>query len=257
MVENYGDSELARRFGVTRYPAVFVDEILVAKPKDFGFYGKGAGGASEGEGEGRYTPWRDAKSHERFRQDLERMLEQVLAGRSGEVKSEVAARVEPTAAAAGLQRLPSFELAGIAGPADSKVSSSQFAGKPTLVEFWATWCPPCRGTLQWLGDLQRRHGTGLQVAALAIESDPKEVETLVRELDLPLAWAMATPEVAQAFGDLTAVPTLFLFDADGRWVETFYGAPPDLHERVEAALGRLSRPPAARAGGTAVGHQNY
>ena len=41
--ENYGDSDLARRFGVTRYPAIFVDDILVATPKDFGFYGKGEG----------------------------------------------------------------------------------------------------------------------------------------------------------------------------------------------------------------------
>ncbi len=237
-MENYGDSELARRFGVTRYPAVFVNDILIAKPKDFGFYGKGAGGASEGEGEGRYTPWRDAKSHERFRADLERMLERVLAGHAAEVKDEVAARAE--SAVVGLAKLPTFDLPGIAG---SAVSSAKLAGKPVLVEFWATWCPPCRGTLQWLGELQRKNEGKLRVAALAIESDPKEVETLVRELALPLHWAMASPEVAQAFGDLTAVPTLFLFDAEGRWAETFYGAPPDLHERVEAALARLAAEP--------------
>ena len=40
-VDNFGDSELARRFGVTRYPAFFVGEVLVATPKDFGFFGKG------------------------------------------------------------------------------------------------------------------------------------------------------------------------------------------------------------------------
>jgi thiol-disulfide isomerase/thioredoxin len=243
VVENYGDSELARRFGVTRYPAVFVDDILVAKPKDFGFYGKGADGASEGEGEGRYTPWRDAKSHERFRADLERMLGQVLAGKGSAVRSEVATRDAESAGSAGLERLPTFDLAGIAGP---PVSSARFAGRPVLVEFWATWCPPCRGTLRWLGDLQERRGSSLAVAALAIESDAKEVETLVRELDLPLAWAMATPAVARNFGDLTAVPTLFLFDGEGRWVETFYGAPPDLHARVEAALDRLAARTTAR-----------
>ena len=43
MEENYGASELAKRFGVTRYPAVFVDDILVATPNDFGFYGNQAG----------------------------------------------------------------------------------------------------------------------------------------------------------------------------------------------------------------------
>ena len=39
VVENYGESELAKRFGVTRYPAIFVDDVLVATPSDFGFYG--------------------------------------------------------------------------------------------------------------------------------------------------------------------------------------------------------------------------
>ena len=58
VVENYGSSELAKRYGVTRYPAIFVNDILVAKPKDFGFYGKGEGG-----GDGRYTPWKDPKSY--------------------------------------------------------------------------------------------------------------------------------------------------------------------------------------------------
>ena len=51
MVENYGDSELAKRFGVKRYPAIFVDDVLVATPKDFGWFGTG-----EGKDEGRYAP---------------------------------------------------------------------------------------------------------------------------------------------------------------------------------------------------------
>ena len=72
--ENYGDSEVARKFGVTRYPAIFVDDVLVASPKDFGFYGKG-----EGSGDGRYTPLKSAGSHERFRADLSRMISLVLA----------------------------------------------------------------------------------------------------------------------------------------------------------------------------------
>ena len=41
--ENYGESKLAKRFGVTRYPAIFVDDVLVATPNDFGFYGNRAG----------------------------------------------------------------------------------------------------------------------------------------------------------------------------------------------------------------------
>lgn len=231
MVENYGDSGLATRFGVTRYPAIFVDDILVATPKDFGFYGKG-----EGENAGRYAPWRSAASHERFRADLDRMLREVLAGKREMLRAERAPSSPAAARTLSPPTLPDFTLAALSG---GKLASSALAGKPVLVEFWATWCPPCRGTLVWLGELERRYGSRLEIVALAVESDPDGVRKVVDGLGLPLHWGMASPELAVRFGDLSAVPTLLLFGADGRTREIFYGAPPDLHARVERALATL------------------
>jgi thiol-disulfide isomerase/thioredoxin len=117
------------------------------------------------------------------------------------------------------------------------VASQDLAGKAVLVEFWATWCPPCRGTLAWLGELQRKHAGKLVVLAAAIESDEADVRRIRAELGLELRVAMGTPEMARAFGDLSAVPTLFVFDPDGQTRATFYGAPPALHAEVEEALG--------------------
>ena len=236
MVENYGASELAKRFGVTRYPAIFVDDILVAKPKDFGFYGKG-----EGADDGRYSPWRDAKSHERFRADLTRRVEMELAGRGAELRAEVAGPAEEALKPASLPELSIPALDG------STLDSKALAGKVTLVEFWATWCPPCRGTLGWLGELKKKYGDRLQIVALAVESDEPDVRKLVGELGLPLRWAMGSPGTALQFGDLSSVPTLFLFGPGGRTEGIFYGAPPDLHGRVERALDALVRPAPAGA----------
>ena len=62
---------------------------------------------------------------------------------------------------------------------------------------------------------------------------------LTAELDLPLTWAMGTPEIVRAFGDVTSVPTLLVFDREGRAAGAFYGAPPTLHADVEARLATL------------------
>jgi thiol-disulfide isomerase/thioredoxin len=226
VVENYGHSELAKRFGVTRYPVIFVNDVLVAKPKDFGFYGKG-----EGAGDGRYTPLKSAASHERFRADLSRMIELVLAGRKQDARAQ-----QPVAGPEEVAALPRLALSDLDG---RPISAEELAGRVVLVEFWATWCPPCRGTLGWLGELKRRYGDKLAVLALAVESDEAQVRQLTQELALPLRWGMATPELARAFGDVSAVPTLFAFDREGRTAAVFYGAPLDLHAQAEARLASL------------------
>jgi thiol-disulfide isomerase/thioredoxin len=228
VVENYGDSELARRNGVTRYPAIFVGDVLVATPKDFGFYGKG-----EGEGAGRYAPLRSAASHDRFRADLTRMVELILAGRRQE-----AAAGGVTAGGGEIAALPALVLTDLAG---RPITRADLAGRVVLVEFWATWCPPCRGTLAWLGEMKKRHGDRVVVLAPALESDEADVQEMAAGLSSEIRWAMGTPELARAFGDISAVPTLFVFDEDGRTAGVFYGAPPSLHADVEATIAKLLR----------------
>jgi cytochrome c biogenesis protein CcmG/thiol:disulfide interchange protein DsbE len=228
VVENYGDSELARRFGVTRYPAIFVDDVLVATPRDFGFYGK-----AEGKDGGRYAPLKSAASHERFRADLARMIELILADRKGAARAQAA-----PAATAELAALPTFTLNDLDG---RPIAREELAGRAVLVEFWATWCPPCRPTLSWLGEVKKRHGDQVVVLSIAVESEEADVRKLARDLGLPFRWAMGTPEVARAFGDVSAVPTLLVFDRQGRGAGAFYGAPPGLHAEVEAMIASVVR----------------
>ena len=224
--ENYGDSKLARRFGVTRYPAIFVDDVLVATPNDFGFYGKG-----EKEEGGRYSPLQSAETHDRFRSDLSRMIRLTLAGRREDARALAAPAPESSAA-----RLPAVPIIGLDG---RPVASEELAGRVVLVEFWATWCPPCRSTLRWVGELKKRYGDRLEVVAIAVESEEAGVRRLANELQLPLRWAMGSPEIVRAFGDVGAVPTLLLFDRSGGAAGAFYGAPPSLHAEAEAKVASL------------------
>ena len=225
--ENFGASKLAERFGVQRYPAVFVDDVLVARPRDFGFFG-------EGENGGRYTPWLDVRSQARFKADLTRMIDLVLAGKKSELGRERAASAAPDE----VRSLPRFALTDLAG---HPLTRQQVAGRAVLVEFWATWCPPCRSTLAWLGTLKRKYGDRLAVLALAVESPPDQVRVTAGALSPDLRWAIADAATARAFGDITAVPTLFLFDRAGKTARVLYGAPPNLHEQAEKTLDALTR----------------
>jgi thiol-disulfide isomerase/thioredoxin len=224
--ENYGDSALAKKFGVTRYPAIFVDDVLVATPNDFGFYGRGV----KREG-GRYAPLKSAAAHGRFRADLTKMIDLLLAGRKADARA-VASPSESTAVAS----YPAVTLTDLDG---KQIAPASLEGRVALVEFWATWCPPCRGTLAWLGQLRKRYGDRIVVVAAAIESDETAVRKLAGELNLPLTWVMGRPEAVRAFGDVGAVPTLLVFDRKGRAAGAFYGAPPTLHGEAEAKLDAL------------------
>lgn len=228
VVENYGESELAERFGVKRYPAIFVDDVLVATPKDFGFYGK----TGEGEKNGRYAPFiANAASYERFRNDIERAIGLILAGKKDVVRQEAGPQTE--------DQIPAYPAVTLTDLGGKTVKREDLAGRVVVVEIWATWCPPCRPTLSWLGELKKKHGDNLAVVALTIESDEADVRKLVDEMKLPFAWVMATPDQVRAFGDVSAVPTLLLFDREGKTAATFFGAPPTLHGEVEATLASL------------------
>ena len=213
---------------MTRYPAIFVGDVLVATPKDFGFYGSG-----EGSGGGRYAPLRNAVSHERFRADLARMIDLLLAGKTAEARANAADASEPV-----LPRLPAIDLAALGG--GPRITNASLSGRVVLVEFWATWCPPCRGTLQWLGDVKLRYGDRIEVVAVAVESDSAAVVKLAADSGLPLRFALGSPELARSFGDISAVPTIFVFDQAGRRADSAFGAPPDLHDRIESRIQALS-----------------
>jgi thiol-disulfide isomerase/thioredoxin len=224
--ENFGASKLAKRYGVKGYPAVFVDDVLVAVPRDFGYFG-------EVEGTGRYAPWRNAENQAKFKADLVRMIDLILAGKKETVRQEHATE---RGAAHEISGLPKFKLTDLSG---HPLSNEQLAGRVVLVEFWATWCPPCRSTLEWLGKLQQTYGDKLAVVALAVESPEDKIRSTVSSLSPELRWAIADAPTASAFGDITSVPTMFLFDQSGKTVRVLYGAPPDLHEQAERTLSGL------------------
>ncbi|HMV51024.1 MAG TPA: TlpA disulfide reductase family protein [Blastocatellia bacterium] len=216
--ENYGNSKLATRYGIKRYPVLFVDDALLARPEDFGGWGTE---------KGKYHPWRDPASHARFKEDLKRMIDLTLRGRTP------VAKAAPSETAAELTALPPLAATDLDG---KSVESAALTGRVTLVEFWATWCGPCRSTLGWLGELQQRHGDKVEVVTIAVESEEAEVRQQAAAFKQPLRVVLGTEALAASFGGITSVPTLFVFDRQGKLARVFYGAPEDLHQQAEGLL---------------------
>jgi thiol-disulfide isomerase/thioredoxin len=231
-IEEYGNSPMATRFGVRRYPVVFVDDVLLARPKDFGF-----GGDADTSG-GLYVPWLDPANQEKFKRDLRRAVARRLAGEhvEGLNLSDVTTGADP---ADGPVQLPSLPLTDIDG---RRIDPASLAGRTVVVEMWATWCPPCRSTLAWLDTFQKAHASNVAVIAIAVDSKLEDVRQLMATVKPGYHVVFATADVVKAFGAASAVPKLLIFDAAGRRSQVMYGAPPDLHQQIEAAVGRKTTP---------------
>jgi thiol-disulfide isomerase/thioredoxin len=221
--QDWGESELAARYGIKRYPVVFVDEVLVAQPKDFGGWG---------EKGGKYAPWRDTANHEKFKRDLSHMIDLLLRGDRELAEKSGSTFSNSTEIAA----LPAFSVQDVAG---RKIESEKLMDKVVVVEFWATWCLPCRSTLGWLAKTKRQYGDKVAVIAVALESEEGDVRKLARSLGLPMHVVMGQREMAAQFGDFSSVPTMFVFDRQGRTASVFYGAPKDLHKKVGRLVASL------------------
>ena len=229
-IEEYGNSEMAKRFGVQRYPVVFVDDVLLARPKDFGF------GRPEDTSGGLYVPWLDPANQRKFKADLHRTVARTLAGEhvQGLDLADVTTAADTVD---GPAQLPSIALTALDGKA---VDAASLSGHTVVVEMWATWCPPCRSTLAWLNTFQRDH-PDVRVLALSVDSDIEEVRKLADAIQPAYSVIFGSKEAVTAFGAAAAVPKLMIFGPSGARAEVLYGAPPDLHQQIEAAVARAAK----------------
>jgi len=117
---------------------------------------------------------------------------------------------------------------------DKDVSLSQYKGKVVLVNFWATWCEPCRAEIPLLIELQQKYGgQGFVVLGIAMDEDGKKAVVPYVERErfdvngkkeaMSYTILIGTDEVAQKFGGLIGFPTSFLISRDGRQVKKILG----------------------------------
>jgi thiol-disulfide isomerase/thioredoxin len=100
------------------------------------------------------------------------------------------------------------------------VNKEKWAGKVVLVNFWATWCPPCREEIPELLELKKEYKDRLEIVGISEDDDPPEsVLKFARQKGMTYPIVMATAELIDSYGGVPALPTTFLIDTQGRVVQ--------------------------------------
>jgi thiol-disulfide isomerase/thioredoxin len=132
---------------------------------------------------------------------------------------------------------PDFKLKALAG---TELTLEAFRGKVVLLNFWATWCGPCREEIPELVALQNRYKDRLQIIGLVVDDDDeKEIHKVIDSEGINYPVALADSETRFAYGGIAALPTVFVINTEGRVVQKHVGLfNPALYEaEVRALLG--------------------
>ncbi len=136
------------------------------------------------------------------------------------------------------QAAPDFQLTDLQG---NPVRLSGLRGKAVLLNFWATWCPPCKIEIPWFVDLQKQYGPqGLQIVGIAMDDGrPRDdIAKFTREMGVNYTILLGNDKVADAYGGVEALPTTFYIGRDGKIVSRIFGlvSHHEVEENVRAAL---------------------
>lgn len=105
-----------------------------------------------------------------------------------------------------------------------EVSTASLRGKVVIVNFWATWCPPCRAEIPDLVALQAKYGDRLQIIGISEdEAPPDVVKRFVAEHDINYPVVMTSPEIEKMFPGVSALPTSYILDRESRVVQKHVG----------------------------------
>jgi len=160
------------------------------------------------------------------------------------VAAEKKSAAAPAATAPALPRLapaPAWTLKDLNG---APVSMAQFKGKVVVVDFWATWCPPCRAEIPGYIEMVRKHGKdGLVIVGISLDQGgPDVVKPFAAKTGINYQLVMGDDAVVAAFGGVEGIPTTFLIDRAGIIRDRKVGAEEaESYERkVLAVLGEKS-----------------
>lgn len=131
---------------------------------------------------------------------------------------------------------PDFELATLDG---KKVHLSDFKGKAVLLNFWATWCAPCKIEMPWFVELQKQYGPqGLQIIGVALDSEAPDIKKFADGVGVNYIILMGDDHIGNTYGGVQGLPATFYIGRDGKMVSRVFGLAShrEIEDSIRAAL---------------------
>jgi thiol-disulfide isomerase/thioredoxin len=117
---------------------------------------------------------------------------------------------------------PDFELAALDG---KSLKLSDLRGKAVLLNFWATYCGPCKIEMPWFVELQKQYGPqGFQIIGVAMDdASPEDIAKFAKEMGVNYPILLGKDSVAESYGGVSVLPTTFFLDRDGKLIAREFG----------------------------------
>src|SRR3954470_16813228 len=117
---------------------------------------------------------------------------------------------------------PEFALESLDG---KTVRLSDFRGKAVLVNFWATWCQPCKIEMPWFEEMQKEYGpNGFQVLGIAMDDASKEdIAKFAKDMGVNYPILLGKESVGDSYGGVNVLPTTYFIDRDGKIITREFG----------------------------------
>lgn len=120
------------------------------------------------------------------------------------------------------KKAPDFSLKTSTG---KTIELSKLKGKTVVVNFWATWCPPCKAEIPGFINVYKKYKSkGLEIVGISLDQGGwSDIDPFVKKMNINYPVVLGNEQTAQAYGNIEAIPTTFIINKEGHIVSRHVG----------------------------------